>query len=559
MSIGCHAFMNFSELASIIIPNSVTSIGEHAFQGCTVVKSVVSLMSTSVTSSFSDSENIDFWVLPSVWEKYNKSNIHPIYEYTSTQSTITLSSFEKFEPISVECNGKSQSCFDGIYKIEGIFPDHKYPLSFVGKINGESYTFTDNIRTKSIPLHLDYIDATNRTIKVSHYYEGDAVIVKEGVRYMTQYGSSWNDWLDPDATCITNLKPGKNYIVQYYVVANDEKEYRKSITCSTKPLDYSIDYTPGVTKCKGIGNCFPIDLTIEKMGFEDAEGAETEWSNLEPNSEYTKTFYVDTKESGRLTYSQSFSTKGVTIETQAAKATSDKKAMLWATTNCDDEELRYGFEWRRYDAPVEMPSNIVNCPMYNGAIAGTLNNLSPTTYYKYRPFYKSVGDKTYYGDWIAFITADAYVYFEPEVHTYEAQEITENSAKVRGYVLTGSDDVEEQGFEYWSGSDDVKTAKASGMMMTATLSDLKANTEYHCRSYVKTEKKTTYGEDMTFHTAIATAVEEIPTASAEDLTSFDLYTMNGILVQKGLTSFPSLNRGVYIMKNGNKYRKIYIK
>jgi len=168
------------------------------------VKSVVSLMSTSVTSSFSDSKNIEFWVLPSVWEKYNKSNIHPIYEYTSTQSTITLSSFEKFEPISVECNGKSLSCFDGVFKIEGIFPDHKYPLSFVGKIDGENYTFTDNISTKSIPLHLDYIDATNHTIQVSHYYEGDTVIVKEGVRYMTQYGSSWNDWLGPDATCITN-------------------------------------------------------------------------------------------------------------------------------------------------------------------------------------------------------------------------------------------------------------------------------------------------------------------------------------------------------------------
>ena len=41
-------------------------------------------------------------------------------------------------------------------------------------------------------------------------------------------------------------------------------------------------------------------------------------------------------------------------------------------------------------------------------------------------------------------------YFEPTLHTYEAVDISSNSATIKAYILAGTDDIIEQGFEYWS-------------------------------------------------------------------------------------------------------------
>ncbi len=546
-SIGNHAFSECTNLRTISIPNSVTSLGKNVLRGCTGLKDVVYLIET--TADFFTQINADFWVLPSIANQYpDNNNIHSLYEYEATQSTITLES--SILESAVFKTHKTQLANEKMI-LTGLMPETTYEVLLKGKVVDEEIQFHGKLQTKGMSLHVDPMSTTNHKIQVSAYYDGDPVVLRQGLRCDGQEIAVGENF--------TNLRPGQRYNVTYYVVANNEKEYTASTTCSTQPLDLYAEYTPGVTMCKGMVFCNPIDLTIEKLGFVDEGQQEVIWSDLEPNRYYEYSFFADTKESGRITGSASFNTKRLTLETQAAKATSDRKAVICALTNCDDEALRYGFEWRRYDAPEEMPSNVVKCPMYNGAIAGTLNNLSSTTYYKYRPFYQSAGGKMFYGDWVAFITADAYVYFEPEVHTYDVQNITENSAKVRGYVVTGSDDIEEQGFEYWSGSETAQTTQASGMMMTATLSELKSNTEYHCRSYVKTNKGTTYGEDVKFRTAVASSIEEPPVKSENSFRSFDIYTTNGLLVGRNQTTMPELPRGIYILKSGVQHKKVLIK
>ncbi len=113
-----------------------------------------------------------------------------------------------------------------------------------------------------------------------------------------------------------------------------------------------------------------------------------------------------------------------------------------------EEEYGGGFEWRRYDAPDMVPSTFSPCPVANGHMEGRLRGLSMNTYYKYRPYYEDCNGARTFGEWTAFITADADVYFEPTVYTYAPNTITQNSATVVGYAIGGSEDVDEQGFEY---------------------------------------------------------------------------------------------------------------
>jgi hypothetical protein len=119
----------------------------------------------------------------------------------------------------------------------------------------------------------------------------------------------------------------------------------------------------------------------------------------------------------------------------------------------------------------------------------------------------------FYGEWIWLFTGDADVFFEPEVYTKDAEDITKVSALLAGVWLEGTDDIEEKGFEYWTvsgsktravGSDVKKVAvSGSGNAMTTTLEGLKSGATYGFRSYVKTTKgSTTYGEEKTFKTIL---------------------------------------------------------
>lgn len=82
-SIGNSAFSGCSSLTSITIPNSVTSIGEEAFSGCTSLTSVN--IPNSVTS-IGDRAFANCFSLPSVtfngtMEQWNAIQIHQLWNY----------------------------------------------------------------------------------------------------------------------------------------------------------------------------------------------------------------------------------------------------------------------------------------------------------------------------------------------------------------------------------------------------------------------------------------------------------------------------------------------
>ncbi|MGM9816267.1 MAG: hypothetical protein ACI304_04325 [Lepagella sp.] len=102
------------------------------------------------------------------------------------------------------------------------------------------------------------------------------------------------------------------------------------------------------------------------------------------------------------------------------------------------------------------------------------------------------------------------------MHTYPAEEVTSTSANVKGYVLAGSDDIVNQGIEYWSSgsqnapkrvlseqaeSDGVNTVFSTGQVMRVTLVDLIPETTYNYCAFVTTQAGTIYGEEQSFTTA----------------------------------------------------------
>lgn len=329
---------------------------------------------------------------------------------------------------------------------------------------------------------------------------------------------------------VTGLKPGMHYCIKAYAKYEDNILYSIYFTELYAEIFETLDVSPSISVISRTPTTITVkgdsghgDATLIESGFtktseskEFIGGDEMKWINLSPDSTYTFYYAIHTEEGGYDRTTLEVTTLHPSLTTESAQPTSTTSVRLMATTNLDDEEIHTGFQWRRYDAPDEMPSNEVSCPVVEGSLVGSLRNVNPEVYYKYRPFLK-INDTYYYGDWAVFFTGDAAVYFEPEVRTYDALSVTANGATLDGYALEGSDAISSQGFEYWattpltkaSTNGGVQKVTVSGIRMQTTLTDLEPGTTYSFRAFATTASGTVYGEEKQFTTESVVAVEEI--------------------------------------------------
>ena len=302
----------------------------------------------------------------------------------------------------------------------------------------------------------------------------------------------------------------------FYNLASGAEFYVPLSACSTYKSgygwkNYTIQPAVTVSAVTGPTHCvLSFDGIIEEVaacaikGGERTEGASLEFIGLTPNSTYSNVefvLYTPDNKSGEMTYS--FSTTALTLKTLESKATSSTTALLLAETNIDEIETACGFEWKRHEAPSDMKPAKEYATVKNGIMAGRLKGLKDDVYYQYRAFYESAAGDTYYGAWQYIFTGDAGVVFEPVVYTESAKEVKENEAVLRGYALAGSDEITEQGFEYWASSPLLgqrKTIQAEGIAMEVTLRDLEPATKYKFRAYAVAGGKTFYGAERAFIT-----------------------------------------------------------
>lgn len=436
---------------------------------------------------------------------------------------------------------------NGRYVHAGLAPDREFTYTISAKDSqgenvGSAYSFTKETASlfKSFTLNSGqtYVASSNIRLNVDPEMEQpDECRFVYGYSYTKSCDLKYSD--EVQSIKFTGFWPSTTVILIYQELKDGKVTYSKEYNIMTKDMGLSAEFgkiTPTSYTMTGSRNKTYHDAEVVDEGWTldrktiTQHGSTLHVTGCEPES-YVNAGYAVMVKNGSETklyyYSPNNSKQlpALTLETVAeAKATSNTVALICATTNIDDEEANTGFEWRRYDAPDLVPSSKANCPVVDGIMTGALRNLSASTYYKFRPFYKAESGKTWYGEWSAFGTADAYVYFDPTVRTYAVVCHDENSATVSGFIIAGSDDIKEQGFEYWKRDDAYATAKhatattddnthqtvvATGQRMSAVLQNLEPNTTYIVRAYVTTEHGTTYGEEQIFSTPYSTAIGEV--------------------------------------------------
>ncbi len=510
----------------IVIPNSVTKIGNNAFSGCSKLTSLI--ISDNVTTigfnaiarcnslkHISVGKQVKSFDL-SVFE--NSNNITSIY-----WNAIDCNDFSYTECIFVECD----------YNVDIVFGED------VRRIPAYLCHFMTYLRTIIIPANVT--DIGEYAFRNCQYLNN---ITIESV-------------VPPS---ITNTSFSDNSII--FVPLGTLANYRNK----TEWNSYRVHVLPLAVSTNNIGATnatFEIEDSshsgkIVSCGMEDGEefdGNIVEYIGLEPNSEYVNVpFFIRTTEGDYDTIHYSFTTTPLELTTKPSKPVSATTAILLAETNMSEAEVSCGFEYKRNDAPDDMAGTKVYCPVASGQMAGRLKNLKDDVYYKYRAFYQSAEGKMYYGDWQYIFTGDNAIEFDPILYTYSATVVKETEATISGYALAGSEDFTEQGFEYWAESrvnntnnlparmpaklGERHTVEATGISMKVTLTGLDEGTNYKYRVYAKSGNKTVYGSEQSFTTlgewqeGETTAIDNInPSTQSVGTTKFFL---NGqLFIQRG--------------------------
>ena len=572
-SIGYEAFYGCSGLTSVTIPNSVTSIGSSAFDGCRGLTSVTipnsikdigweSFSGCSALTSVTILGSVYFWSaafdgcnnLSAVHITDLETFLHNSYDVLDDPPH-SLSSNPLYYAHHLYLNGEEikdlvipntisrinegallgcsgltsvtipnsvtsigSSAFDGCSGLTSVtIPNGVTSIgdyAFASCSGLTSITIPNSVTSIGTQAFSGCSGLTSVTIPNSVTSIGWSIfsgcnnlkyICLASDKYPSSYtlGNTTCQYIMPQSAFKAGIPQGiTNYAT--YTVAPKYITV-KSTTATTATLELTpIDLTGGST-----GGATPYEVTMY---------------GLNPGSSVKGSWELETKDRG-LASIPTVTTKNLVMNVQPAQPTSKIKARLVATVNEPDDDQHFGFEWLRYDAPSIMTPNKVSAPLYKGQIVGSLNNLDPNVYYKYRPYYKSADGSMFYGEWEAFITGDADVFFEPVTHTKEASEVTGESAQLAGSWIEGTEDTEEKGFEYWpeSGANTRATGEntirviVDGNQTTATVDGLMAGKVYGYHSYVKTVSGTTYGEDKTFKTPLPGDANDNGAVDAADI------------------------------------------
>ena len=508
-TIGNYAFNGCTGLTSVTIPNSVTSIGNCAFDGCK------GLTSLTIPNSVTTIGNSAFWgctgltslTIPnSVWTIGNWA-FDGCTGLTSVvvPNSVTSIGFQAFH----YCTNAKVKAFPRPYsRLKDDWSSDDGTLLLVG---GRLYDYS------TVDTHQESIDFVIEAIDYEPAPQGyESVEAYEGGIY---YNGNYYQTNSGETFTFNNLKANKEYTFQLYTkYRNGETIFSKEEKLTTKGLGVNVDNTYSATTISAEGACIMEDAVIDSeyitFNGDKIEGHKLLATGLKPNTSYEASYTVCTKGGSSETKMFDFKTPALELTILKPNSVSSTCTIVAAETNMSDDEISAGFQWKKYDAPSTLEPNEAYAAIYDGRLEGYIKNLQSTSYYDVRAFYKAADGTYYYSDWKTFDPSD-FSYFEPTVHTYPTSEVTANSASVKGYVLPGSDEIINQGIEYWENdnataskkvlsdtADDngVNTIFANGQVMLVTLSDLNPATTYSYRAFVTTQAGVTYGEEQSFTT-----------------------------------------------------------
>ncbi len=544
-SIGRYAFQQCSGLTSVTIGNSVTSIRDYAFSGCSGLTSVtIGNGVTSIGEHAFRGCSLGRVILP--------DNITFLgYNITSVNSNINPISFSSSTQLYVN-------------------PGTKTLLTLWNK-NYENVF--DIVTEKKIYLPTLSAKATQTTLSISinGFYSGFKYVINS------------KEVTEKDIVFI-GLRPNNSY--SYSVkITRDDLSYSFSKEFNTDGINPTV--IGGATSASSIfanGSYTSGDAKIVKHEFscngKKVEGNSISVNGLTPNKSYDVSYIITVAygDQGQYTTSytgtKSIKTNPLTLTTEQPKVVSLGNVIVSAKANVDDEEENVGFEWRRTDWTDDFKSNTGTANMYEGTMEGYIRNLNTDKLWKFRPYYLANDGTYYYGDWMGLDPTNT-SYFEPTVHTYAKIDVTGNTALVKGYALGGTDNITVQGFKYWKATNlaraeygdradvtavtipaNAQTIEAEGRVMEATLSGLDYESTYYYVAFAKTAEGTYYGDVKTFTTGVNTGIESIENGQLTNDNAVSrrvkgIYTLSGVKVSDDAADVKTLKSGIYIV-NGKK-------
>ena len=552
-------FSGCTSLRSIAIPDSVTRLGNRCFYGCTSLPSIT--LPTSVkglgSSCFEGCTGLTSITIPSSVTGMGSACFKDCTGLTSI--TLPNSAMYLGDKCFAYCTGLTSliipnskfnfgnDCFEGAsYKV------YSYPMNYstlkslykerVGLYGAPLYelSYKGGTQTKL------YFQTKPQSIPYTSADDGVDFRAVESKVYIGRRDTVSLPIPSDGSLEITGLVPHTSYSVDGYVKYSDGNEvyigFKSVSTMGVNPIietkaysptivRYTARYTPGeahVSKVIVNGETIAPSLITcdgDKYMFSVYK------AGLYPKTYYKGRITVETEEGSSETVESSVTTPELELTTLQPKCVSSSCAIVAAATNIAEEEPNVGFQWKKYDAPESLKPNEAYAAIYDGQLEGYLKNLQSAFYYNVRAFYKTNDGTYYYGDWVTFDPSD-FSYFEPTVHTYPATQTTDCTASVRGYVLAGTDNITEQGFEYWEtngasfaqklvknallvpSAEDINVVLSTGQVMQVVLDGLKPQTTYTYRAFVRTTGGTTYGEEQTFTTEMPTGIDYMESEKA---------------------------------------------
>ncbi len=456
---------------------------------------------------------------------------------------------------------------DGLYVAKSLLPSTTYTctLTFMygtAERTDELSVTTEDFWDEATVQSVTPFSATFAiTLNEDPYSDGPdeyGIVALDGTTYCP---------VDADGTVtIAGLAPKTEYTFELYANYDNVTMKGGSVTATTDELIVTTAEATDITATSATlhGSVTAGTEDILSQGFEywttenevltvEAEDMSATLTDLTPGTTYYYKAYAKT-EYGGTTYGEeiSFTTLIVapTVQTLAATGITHNSATLNGTVTAGSEEiLEQGFEYR---LATSSEADVLTVTGSGEEMSVAITGLKAVTTYIFCAYVRTAS-KTYYGEEKAFTTT---AIIAPTAQTYAASDITSTSAVLHGYVQMGSEEIAEQGFEYWAKDVGMQTVTTTGDYMSVMVTGLKSNTKYTFHAYAITVSgmisTTAFGDDMTFTTDVPNGIETM-TAEETEVYKVARYTTDGKQV-------PSLQQGMNIIRySDGTARKVLVK
>lgn len=507
---GYELFINGYPLTNLVIPSGMEDGLRDMFLGCSSIESVeIPEGYTTLDNTFYHCINLESVSLPQ-----SITTLKHTFSYCQNLTQITLPDSLKKIGQSAFCNtGLTEFCCTHIDTIdESAFSEcpNLISVDLVGdlkRIGAYAFEKCNALRHVHIGKNVNSMS--------SSFYKCDSI---EYVVIDAETPPAVSSWKSKERIFPTNtiiyvpFESLPTYAsrtttwAQYFDLRGHKEHYLMNITHTPTTLEVEFE--------SDNKNYRIISSSVDSVEF--FSGNVVRYDGLDVMSRIPDmTLYIlsNHNEYFELNFPSYYSSPNLIFNTYAPEIVSSDFAVLFASTNAAEYETHCGFEIGL--ASTEVGLRTVGCTRDSCYMRSRVYGLLSATDYKYRPIYTSKTNNITYGEWHHFRTANTPVHVDATLRTDSVINITETSATLRGYILAGSEEITEQGFEYWaykrandtSSSDSMPAIigqryriPVSGTKIQYQLENLDEGTVYYFRTYADLDDITAYGQERMFTT-----------------------------------------------------------